>query len=145
MNIIFTIYLYQHTKSSKLEYRFLCRAFSKYCTAISILLFPLISLSQDYPRKEFNPSTLADEIFSSQDLDINYQDLYENYLQLISNPLDLNQITDEQLRSVSWINDETQFPPEFAALKAKMLERQAAAQSQTDSPDTAQTDDEPEA
>lgn len=100
MNIIFTIYLHQQTKSSKLEYRFLCRAFSKYCTAISILLFPLISLSQDYPRKEFNPSTLADEIFSSQDLDINYQDLYENYLQLISNPLDLNQITDEQLRSL---------------------------------------------
>lgn len=55
------------------------------------------SYSQNYPRKEFDPSSLVDEIFATQDLDIDYQDLYENYLQLISNPIDLNSITKEQL------------------------------------------------
>ena len=58
-----------------------------------------ISRAQDYPRKEINPSTLVDDIFATQELGINYQDLYENYLQLISNPLDLNRVTDEQLRA----------------------------------------------
>ncbi|HEV8513525.1 MAG TPA: helix-hairpin-helix domain-containing protein, partial [Cyclobacteriaceae bacterium] len=57
-------------------------------------------LAQDYPRKDINPANLADEVFAIQDLDINYQDLYENYLQLISNPFDLNKVTEEQLHSL---------------------------------------------
>jgi hypothetical protein len=56
--------------------------------------------AQDFPRKAINPSSLVDEIFATQDLDINYQDLYENYLQLISNPLNLNLISKEQLESL---------------------------------------------
>jgi hypothetical protein len=56
--------------------------------------------AQDLPRKDFNPTGLVDEIFATQDLDVSYQDLYENYLQLISNPLDLNKVTDEQLRTL---------------------------------------------
>ena len=68
-----------------------------------LVLVTAISLdltAQDFPRKDFNPASLVDEIFASQDLDISYQDLYDNYLQLISNPLDLNTVTDEQLRSL---------------------------------------------
>src|SRR6478736_2700472 len=57
-------------------------------------------VAQDYPRKYINPCNLVDEIFAVQDLDINYQDLYENYLQLISNPFELNKVTEEQLRSL---------------------------------------------
>ncbi|HLZ17173.1 MAG TPA: helix-hairpin-helix domain-containing protein, partial [Cyclobacteriaceae bacterium] len=56
--------------------------------------------AQDYPRGDFDPASLVDEIFASQDLDLNYQDLYENFLQLISHPLDLNTVTDEQLRAL---------------------------------------------
>ena len=63
-------------------------------------------LAQDYPRKEINPANLVDEIFAMQDLDINYQDLYENYLQLISNPFDLNKVTEEQLRSLYILNQD---------------------------------------
>ncbi len=62
--------------------------------------------AQNVPRKEFNPSSLVDEIFATQDLDISYQDLYENYLQLISNPLDLNTLTDEQLRALYILNQD---------------------------------------
>jgi hypothetical protein len=62
--------------------------------------------AQETPKKEIDPASLVDEIFAAQDLDINYQDLYENYLQLISNPFDLNSVTDEQLRSLYLLNQE---------------------------------------
>ncbi len=62
------------------------------------------SVAQDYPLREIDPASLVDEIFAAQDLDISYQDLYENYLQLISNPLDLNSVSDEQLRSLYILN-----------------------------------------
>jgi hypothetical protein len=64
------------------------------------------AVSQDFPHKEINPASLVDEIFASQDLDINYQDLYENFLQLISNPFDLNLVTQEQLRSLYILSQE---------------------------------------
>ena len=62
--------------------------------------------AQDYPRTDINPANLVDEVFAIQDLDINYQDLYENYLQLISNPFDLNKVTEEQLRSLYILNQD---------------------------------------
>ena len=68
--------------------------------AILISLLGSKLLAQDFPRKDFNPSSLVDEIFATQDLDVSYQDLYENYIQLLSNPLDLNSVSDEQLRSL---------------------------------------------
>src|SRR5882672_9242291 len=62
--------------------------------------------AQDHPRKDINPANLVDEVFAIQDLDINYQDLYENYLQFISNPFDLNKVTEEQLRSLYILSQE---------------------------------------
>ncbi|MFM8913830.1 MAG: ComEA family DNA-binding protein, partial [Flammeovirgaceae bacterium] len=67
---------------------------------LALMIDPIWTICQDIQRKEIDPSTLVDEIFAMQDVNISYQDLYENYLQLLSNPLDLNQITDEQLRSL---------------------------------------------
>jgi hypothetical protein len=72
-----------------------------------VAIIPMASLhAQELPKKEIDPASLVDEIFATQDLDINYQDLYENYLQLISNPLDLNTVTDEQLRSLYFLRQE---------------------------------------
>jgi|GEM_PF-5997820 len=51
-------------------------------------------LAQVAPSGEFDPARLVDEVFAGQELDLNYQDLYENYLQLMANPLDLNSVTD---------------------------------------------------
>lgn len=67
-------------------------------TALSLVAY--WSHSQTARKKEIDPSTLVDEIFAMQDVNINYQDLYENYLQLLSSPVDLNQVTDEQLQSL---------------------------------------------
>jgi len=56
--------------------------------------------AQDYPRGEYNLERLADEIFPMQDLDINYEELYENLAQLLANPIDLNKATADELRSI---------------------------------------------
>jgi hypothetical protein len=64
---------------------------------INISIIP--SFSQDYPRREYNLVRLADEVFPLQDLDLNYEDLYENLAQILANPLDLNKASAEELRS----------------------------------------------
>lgn len=56
--------------------------------------------AQDYERKDFNFEKLVDDIFPLQDLDLNYEELYENLLQILANPIDLNRASDEQLRSL---------------------------------------------
>lgn len=56
--------------------------------------------AQDYNRKEFNFEKLVDDIFPLQDLDLNYEELYENLLQILAHPIDLNRASDEQLRSL---------------------------------------------
>jgi len=77
-------------------------------TLIAVLISACLGklIAQDFPHKDINPASLVDEIFAGQDLDINYQDLYENYLQLISNPFDLNVVTEEQLRLLYFLSQE---------------------------------------
>lgn len=70
---------------------------------LMLLMSPLLH-AQHYPKREIDLSALVDEIFAIQDDDINYEDLYENYLQLISNPYNLNTVTGEQLRVLYILN-----------------------------------------
>ena len=63
------------------------------------VMFPFLACGQDYPRKDINLEKLADEIFPLQELDLNYEDFYENLAQLLSNPIDLNRASREELRS----------------------------------------------
>ncbi len=58
------------------------------------------SSAQEYYYKEFNLEKLVDDIFPLQDLDLNYEELYENLVQILANPIDLNRASDEQLRSL---------------------------------------------
>lgn len=69
------------------------------------ILLPFWSLAQTYPRKDFDLQVLIDEILAVQDEDLNYEELYENLAQLLSNPIDLNLITDEQLRGLYILNE----------------------------------------
>ncbi len=64
------------------------------------------TLAQDYPRKDFVLEKLADQIFPIQDQDLNYEELYENFAQLLVNPLDLNSVTQEQLRSLLVLDEQ---------------------------------------
>jgi hypothetical protein len=65
-----------------------------------------IAFAQDYPRKEINPERLVDELFPQQNLDINYQLLYENLLQQLSHPMDLNHASVDELRSLFILSEE---------------------------------------
>lgn len=72
--------------------------------AFTIIAFT--SQAQDFPRKDFALEKLVDEIFPIQDLDLNYEELYENLTQLLSNPIDLNTVTREQLQSLFVLAEE---------------------------------------
>ena len=62
------------------------------------MLSPLFA--QNPPRTEVDPERLADEIFPIQNLDLNYEEFYDNLLQVLSNPIDLNRATGEELRAL---------------------------------------------
>ncbi|MBX2965937.1 MAG: helix-hairpin-helix domain-containing protein [Cyclobacteriaceae bacterium] len=79
----------------------------KKCAAILLLLVAGVpSLAQEYPRKEIDLERLADELFGFQDLDLNYEDLYENLALLLANPLNLNTIGAEELRFLNILTEE---------------------------------------
>lgn len=72
---------------------------------VFFLLSWLCSQGQVSPERDFDLNRLADEIFPLQDAELNYEELYETLLQRISNPLDLNKATAEELRSLFLLNE----------------------------------------
>jgi hypothetical protein len=72
---------------------------------ICVSLF-VSTAAQDFPRRDIDPSRLADELYGVQDQDLNYEELYENLLQLLSRPLDLNKVSPEELRFLKILKEE---------------------------------------
>ncbi len=77
-----------------------------YVPCFLMLIVPSLLFAQDYPRKDTNPERLAEEIFPIQNLDLNYQELYDNLLQILSNPIDLNRATADDLRALYVLREE---------------------------------------
>lgn len=77
---------------------------------ITIACFVLIGgpsvVAQTYPQKDVNLELLADEIFGFQDLDLNYQELYENMAQLLANKISLNTATADELRFLNLLTEQ---------------------------------------
>jgi len=75
--------------------------------ACLLLVFNVMAFvrAQDYPRKNIDASRLADDLFAFQDLDLNYEALYENMLQLLTNPIDLNKAGSEDLRFLNILSE----------------------------------------
>ncbi|MEO8470742.1 MAG: helix-hairpin-helix domain-containing protein [Chryseolinea sp.] len=69
---------------------------------ITIVMTLILSsgYSQDLPNLEIDMSKLADELFSSQSADINYEALYDNLMQVFSNPINLNQASANELEFI---------------------------------------------
>jgi hypothetical protein len=65
----------------------------------------LIAKSQDFPRSTVDPSHLTDDLAAFQDSDINYEELLENYVQLYSNPINLNIATKHDLLTLQILSD----------------------------------------
>lgn len=61
---------------------------------------------QEMPKNDLDPQRFVDDLLATQDGDLNYADLYENLMQLLSNPMDLNQINKEQLEALFFIPDQ---------------------------------------
>ncbi|MDZ7646336.1 MAG: helix-hairpin-helix domain-containing protein [Cytophagales bacterium] len=69
------------------------------------LFISVTTVVEDYPRKDLDLQRLVDEILAVQDDDFNYQELYEKLAQLLSNPVNLNLITKEQLQALFFLTD----------------------------------------
>jgi hypothetical protein len=63
----------------------------------SLLLSAITCLAQERPVSEEELSRLADELTALQDEDADYESLYENLLQTMSAPIDLNKASAEEL------------------------------------------------
>ncbi|QOI98480.1 MAG: helix-hairpin-helix domain-containing protein [Flammeovirgaceae bacterium] len=70
-----------------------------------VLLTCIVANAQEYPRKEVDLERLADELFGYQDLDLNYEELYENLALLLSNPININTANTEQLRFLNLLTE----------------------------------------
>ncbi len=66
---------------------------------VCIFIYSLAS-AQQRTFKEVDVEQIAEEIIALQDLDLNYEDLYENLLQILYNPLDINSASASELRSI---------------------------------------------
>lgn len=78
----------------------------QWITILILLVFNQILRGQDYPQKDVDLEVLADEIFGFQDLDLNYQELYENMVQLLANKINLNTANAEELRFLNLLTEQ---------------------------------------
>jgi hypothetical protein len=58
----------------------------------------VICQAQNKPDIDPDFSRLAEDLIGFQDLDADYEQLYENLMQVLANPVDLNKVTEEELR-----------------------------------------------
>ena len=75
-----------------------------------ILIIPLcivwITLrAQELKDTPVDPAVVADQFFRQQDGDFNYDELYENYLQALAAPSDLNQATADDFRRLHILSE----------------------------------------
>ena len=72
---------------------------------LMVVLQSIHCYAQEYPRKEIDLSEIADELYGFQDLDLNYEELYENLVQLLAEPIDLNKVSAEDLRFLKVLSE----------------------------------------
>jgi hypothetical protein len=77
----------------------------KFLRIVIVISYACIAHAQDFPRNEMDFSRITDELVSMQDDDIPYEELYENYLLLFSNPINLNRATADQLRQLNLLTE----------------------------------------
>ncbi len=72
---------------------------------VTIILTATRIFGQDYPRSETDISELVDELAALPDMDLNYEELYENLVQLMAHPLDLNKASEDHLRFLKILSE----------------------------------------
>jgi hypothetical protein len=77
----------------------------RYLLTLAILYLACPVASQVAPEREVDLSTLADDLLPYQDSDANFEELYENLAQLLSQPIELNSATYENLRAIPFLSE----------------------------------------
>lgn len=75
-----------------------------FVTLLSVPIF--LSASAQDTSTEIDWPQHADEVFGLQDDDLNYEEQYENYLFHLSDPLDLNHASEDQLRLLNILTEQ---------------------------------------
>ena len=70
----------------------------KLILAILFIILATTLSAQEYPREEQDISEIADQLNGLPDADINYEELYENLVQLFAVPLNINSASVEEIR-----------------------------------------------
>ncbi|MEX2595147.1 MAG: helix-hairpin-helix domain-containing protein [Anditalea sp.] len=71
---------------------------------LGLSLLPAFSFSQIYKKTEIDIEAFAEELFSIQEEEINYGELYESLLQVYLNPVNLNKTNAEELQALYILN-----------------------------------------
>jgi hypothetical protein len=82
-----------------------CR-FKSYFLTTCLWLYATFAFPQEYPRKEINIDAFVQDLFSQQDEDLDYEDLYESLFQLYTHPLNLNTATRDELAATYILSEE---------------------------------------
>jgi hypothetical protein len=72
---------------------------------IMSLLILTKSYGQQLPVPPMEAARIAEELFAQQDLDLEYEELYETVLQYLSSPLDINRANVDELRSLFMMSE----------------------------------------
>lgn len=83
-----------------------CTAFKTIVAIVALFIGTISAYGQsDSLATEVDVQQIIDDIFGSQDLELNYDQLYENLMLLLTNPINLNKATVEQLRFVGFLSE----------------------------------------
>lgn len=61
--------------------------------------------AQEFPKEQIDISEIADELYGLPDADLNYEELYENLVQLFAVPLNLNTASVEEIRFIKILSE----------------------------------------
>ena len=76
-----------------------------YATPVWLCAFCAYAQDVDNNERDIDLQQITDELLAYPDEEMDYEDLYENLVQYLSSPLDLNNVTAEELRSLNILND----------------------------------------
>jgi hypothetical protein len=75
------------------------------CLMLSIVVVTN-GFAQQLPVAPTEAARIAEELFAQQDLDLEYEELYETVLQYLSSPLDINRATADEFRSLYLMSEQ---------------------------------------
>src|SRR5688500_1674692 len=75
---------------------------------IAVIWMPVVlcvSAFSQPSREEIDLQRLSDALLGSPEADANYEDLYENTMQIMAAPYDLNKVTEDELKLLHVLDD----------------------------------------